>query len=279
MLTGCSVDILSRYHNSKGIEYFEKNYLKDAKNAFEKSAQNESISSEIAKNNVGVTDYEKRDFDMAIEIFEALQKKQCEGDIKSTICDQIYYNLGNSYFRMGERIEEKEERAGQIEQWQKSIESYKKGLTINSNDERMTENLSFVQQKLQEAEQKQSSEEGDTKKQDGEKSESGKEEEKGGESEGGKEKEDHESGASKTGDDEVAENQKYALPEKLEQQVEQYMKQMEQQQKQKHFQQNPDAQENNSDDPFSDPFFQQFFGNPFQGKLGDGKRKKVEKDW
>lgn len=62
----------------------------------------------------------------------------------------IFYNLGNTLYRLGEKTKENE----RIQFWKKAIESYKKSLSIRT-DKETEKNLAFVEEKLQAEEKEQ----------------------------------------------------------------------------------------------------------------------------
>lgn len=62
----------------------------------------------------------------------------------------IFYNLGNTLYRLGEKTKENE----RIQFWKKAIESYKKSLSIRT-DKETEKNLTFVEEKLQAEEKEQ----------------------------------------------------------------------------------------------------------------------------
>lgn len=83
----------------------------------------------------------------------------------------ILYNLGNTFYRLGE---EEKETSKKVQLWTESVGSYTKSLSIRT-DQMTEENLAFVKEKLSKEQEKQKKEEEEKKKQDEQKTGSGSE--------------------------------------------------------------------------------------------------------
>ena len=287
--TGC--EVWSRYQIEQGNEKFQKQYLAEAEAVYKKAEEHTEIGY-IATNNRGILEYLRQDFEKAEKVLQDSADKSCEQTPKDRHCDEIYYNLGNAYYRLGEASQDP---SIQIDQWKQAVTSYQRSLQINSEDTEAKENLAFVQEKLQQAEsessqQGQQAEASDQAGAEGNHKEGGEEGEKGGEENAEGESKEGASGteeanekAKKSAAEKAAEEAKYGLSKGLEKQLEQYLEQMKQKEgrAQQHFQRNPESQKNDPNDLFNDPFFQQFMGgNPFQQDFkGNGEGKELEKDW
>ncbi len=270
-LSGCwATDLYSRGKLSSLNKKVDQNYYSEATQGYsEIESLSESVAS-VARNNRGIVEYEQRDFETAVSTLESLTEKHCVNE-GSDHCDQMYYNLGNALYRGGET---RESKSDSIPYWTRSVEAYQQALVLNPEDELSAENLHFVQQKLQQAQQECSPSQGQSGDSNEEKQDSeskGKDEE--GSSADSQSGENSDSGEGESGD---KEDERYGLDENIKQQVQRYMEDMEkrERQAQRHFQRNPEAE--NADD-FSDPF-QRFFGRPgVDPRFGKGNGG--EKDW
>jgi len=84
--------------------------------------------------------YQIEDYVRAIALFERSLQKRHGGEEAA----DIYYNMGNSYFKLGD--------------WKKAVDSYRKGLEINSYDLALKHNLELALKKLKESQQVQKKE-------------------------------------------------------------------------------------------------------------------------
>ena len=143
-LTGCTNSNISfRYYNTKGNENYEKNYYKEAKEEYAKAGKSSHKLEYIADNNFAVAGYAEGDYSEAAKKLEDAIFIYCEKQ-KREYCDLLYYNLGNIYYRLGE----KKDNGEQVDLWQKAIESYRKDLEINQEDNEAQENIDFILKKL-----------------------------------------------------------------------------------------------------------------------------------
>ncbi len=315
LLSSCvNSDITFRYYNSQGNQKFTKSYYKEAISEYLKASDSSSKLKYISDNNFAVSEYATSDYEKALKKLEVATVNYC-GDKKEEFCDQLFYNLGNIYYRLGETKKYKE----QSDLWQKAIDAYKKDLEINSADKDAQENIDFITKKMKQEEEKKSGQNKDSSggekntsdskdaqsqtasstesrpegadKKDGENSGS-----ESGQAQNGNLAKESES-ENKTGDAEGASPDDQSvqtgqtakkLDEQTNQQVDEYMKAIEDREKggQDNFKQNPNGSFNNNspfDDFFNspisnDPFFQNFFGGGFDGNFNN-KPKGDEKDW
>lgn len=267
ILSGCDINTLSRYHLKKGNEDAIKSYVSEAKDRYEKASKTSKELEYVAQNNKGILDYERNLFSSTKDNYEKLASV-CDLE-KKEYCDQIYYNLGNTYYRLGE---EKEVRNKKIELWQNAINSYKKSLEINASDKQAQENIDFITKKMQEEQQKPNDQnKQDQKNQNGSKSKEQQDKKSDGEEEKGENgKQDNRGGNEKQS----------ALSPQQNRELDDYSKKIEQKQQnlKKYFNQKK-LEKNDSGDPFNslfnDPFFNNFFGNKnFRDQNNNSK-----KDW
>jgi tetratricopeptide (TPR) repeat protein len=91
--------------------------------------------------------YQKSDFSHATEQYTDILKTHSSSPLLEA---DILYNLGNTFYRLGE----KEKDSGRIKFWEEAIGSYTKSLSLRT-DSQTEENLAFVKEKLQQEQKKQ----------------------------------------------------------------------------------------------------------------------------
>jgi Ca-activated chloride channel homolog len=286
-LSACSPrDTIFKYYNHEGVKAFDRSYLTEARENYTKAADINSDLKPIAYNNDALTYYYEQQYDRARDVFEKTELSECENSA-SPYCAELFYNLGNTYYRLGEEALNKEDRSAW---WQKAIEVYERDLEISPDDTPAQENIDFILQKMKEAESS-SEESGESGGKDGqEEGGSGEEGDGSGEdggSEGtGSETEgaEGEAGSEQAGDSgeagEGADQGEAGLSYDENASLERYLQQMEEGQKnmQKYF--NQDGQPKNSQ---FDPFQGFFGGSLFDGLMGqpefNNQPNTNEKDW
>ncbi len=128
--------------NKKGVEYFQQENYEAALTDF-RDAQLEDKKSPIIAHNIGSALYQQKRYDKTIEeMSKVLTETQ-----DSTVLSQLYYNLGNGFFRQDSLL--------------KSIEMYKKALQYRPVDQDAKFNLELARALL-----KDQSEQQDQQKQD-----------------------------------------------------------------------------------------------------------------
>ncbi|MBI5413943.1 VWA domain-containing protein [Candidatus Peregrinibacteria bacterium] len=303
VLSGCNFQDLSfSYYVNAGNSFAARQNYEDALLEYEKATALETQDRHLSESNSASARYNMGEFEKSLEKYEFIQKSTCENiseneDLK-TFCENISYNIGNTYYRIGEEIQKKENVLGTISRWEKAITAYEKALEISPNDALVQENKQFVEEKLkklkeeqQKTDQKNAETNGDNsdpkksqntteedQKNNGNTSpnkensskdssdDSGKNTPPDEKSGGGNENKKSSGDDSSSGDEQKpAENQ--SLDEKTRGELKKYMEDLEKTEKnsQKYFQQKPDAENAPSEDPFdaffNDPFFNM---NPFR---------------
>jgi len=311
LFSGCSINnTVFRYYNHQGNQAFNNLYLNEARTDYKKAIDTKSKLKLVAENNKALTFYYEEKYDEALSILNKVAVDKCQNK-KAEYCDQVYYNLGNTYYRLGEKAKATSTRN---ELWQKAIKSYKSDLEINKEDKEATENIEFILKKLKKEEQSEknkqkedsngrqnnsqknesensndkNSSNKDSQSEDGQKKSSSKTEEK---DKNEIKKNGNSAKNTANGDQsdeknnqqmgQQANNSKLSDEEKAS--LDQYVKQMKSQQKklQKYFNQNG-VRKNNSNNPFGmfDDFFDDPFFDDFVGKSGfNNKENFNEKDW
>ena len=142
-LSGCSQGgILFKYYNSRGNENYYKEYYDEANSNYNKAGENSHALKYVSDNNSSLINYRKKEFEDSSKKLEEALSLYCEKEEKPG-CDLLYYNLGDTYYRLGEQNKDKQQ-----DYWQKAIESYKKDLKINSEDKDAEENINFILNKI-----------------------------------------------------------------------------------------------------------------------------------
>ncbi len=281
MLSGCGIkDYYFAYVNKKGISEYRLGEYAHAQKLFARAGESGAFE-DIGQNNEGASLYKLEEFDKALEKF-------AQAGAANAKDFRYFYNRGNAYYRMGEKLEDKDK---QKELWQKSIASYEQALALSPNDQPTKDNLEFVKKKLAQAEQQEQGKTGDGQgKEDQAKSE-GNQDTKGskegqGAEQGKKNGQDEQSGKEQDSQNaqggQSGEGQKdQGLTEKQRQELEYYMQQLQGDEKniQQYFNRRG-VSPNQENDPFdvfkNDPFFNQFFGS--QGTPSP-KEDPNQKDW
>jgi len=314
ILSGCSSETLFRYYNKKGNDNFDKNYLKDAKANYQKALEYSQKSKYISENNQAIANYEMMDYQKSRERLEKNIYIHCEEE-KNKYCDELYYNLGNTYYKLGEKEEQEEKKK---ELWDKAIASYQKTLELNPEDNQAQENIDFILSQLeQEKKEAEEAEMGDNQEmsdgdgnnasttaqnknaENGAENKDGESSKEGESAQGQKtdgEKKDGEASAMQEGDNENSDeagksgsassenkqaqennSQNAQLDDEMNAKIENYLSQMRENEKRakQYFNQNPDA--NKRDNNFNS-IFDNFF-NMHNASNFSEKRNSTEKDW
>lgn len=305
-LSGCSYknELFFKRNNQQGIISFQEQQYELAQENYQKSISFLPDWSWITENNISGVLYESKKFKEAETLYSKLAETKCniaKNETISPFCENIFYGLGNTFYRLGES--EKEEK--QMNQWQNAIRNYQKTLQINSQNTWAKENIEFIQKKLAEPKAEKQKQDSEKEKGDSQDSESDSKKDKSKEgkqhlepededfSEENKEEENGENESSEEGEsssdskegnieseDQTGSPQPSRLPLEMQKELEQYQKELEanESQNQQHFQRNSEAAEQNQNkDPF-DNLFQQFFGNSPQN-FHKNLPNKDEKDW
>jgi len=265
MLSGCSFqnELFFKVFNIQGNKDLQEKNYSTAQENYENAENFMTGWKIIARNNVSAVLYEENKYKEAQKIFSEMTDSICDVEKNKTIlsfCENIFYGLGNTLYRLGEQNENQDK---QSKFWEKAISAYKKSLQINSKNLWAKENIEFIQNKLTEKEKQ------------NEKNSANQENQK----EGKNEDSDQKQASSKQSE---SSHTLSRLPEEMQKNLEDYQKQLEQieAQNQQAFKRNANAQQQNqSNNPFeNDPFFQQFFDNQ-QKNFNKNLLNQDEKDW
>ncbi len=220
--------------------------------------------------NESMAEYHLGNFDDSRNKLKKLLNEKCVENTPE--CALYYYNMGNSNYRIGENLEDRE---GIREYWTKSVSNYEKVLETMPEDSDAQENLEFVKSKLNELEPQMQNGESENSQNSDDSSDSN--------SSDSKENGELESNSGKEGESGEGENTP-RLSEDMDRQVEEYLEQMEKNQEnlQNHLNRfgEEEGEQDSMDDFFSDPFFDDFFGgDPFDRRNLREEREGEEKDW
>jgi Ca-activated chloride channel family protein len=274
---------------------------------------------DIYQYNKGTEALKNNDYQQAAEDFQkALTENNCS--IKnSKDCAKLYYNHGNTLYRLGEQINtDQSDEKLEIKKnyWQNSINQYKKALEYNENDKKTEENLEFVKQKLKELEKKEKqkkedeqgsnnnknqdnkqqndqnknseknnqSKEGDKEKSEKDKDGQNQSEQKDRENNEQNSKSKSDEGAASK-EDSQSQQRENNLSQQEDQQIEQYMQRLEEEEKQLNEYFNQNGQEKERSNNLPNDIFNQFFNDPFFDQYFElnpqykEEGSKNEKDW
>ena len=168
-LSGCSADALAfRYHLSQGNKKYASEYYKEAQTEYQAAGASSHELKYIADNDSAIADYGLEDYDKTAKTLENAAYIYCD-DKPKEYCDQLYYNLGNAYYRQGEG----KDGDSQTGLWQNAVEAYKKDLAINPADQAAQENIDFITDKLKNRDNTQDQQSGDNNEQNNSNSDSG----------------------------------------------------------------------------------------------------------
>jgi len=115
--------------------------------------------------NLGVTAYKNNLYADALESFE---KTLVTDDL--TLQEKSYYNLGNTYYRLGENVLSSDPQST-IQQWEQALVSYEGALALNKDNKDAEFNHHLVKSRLEQLKQQQESQQQKDQKNDSEKNE------------------------------------------------------------------------------------------------------------
>ncbi len=108
--------------------------------------------------NAGVSAFQAHEYETAVSQFDAATTSR---DLK--LQQQAYYNLGNSFFRLGEKIGEPDK---QVAAWEQAVQNYETALKYDPKDQDARHNLDWARKKLEELKRQQAEQQNQNNKQD-----------------------------------------------------------------------------------------------------------------
>ena len=131
---------------NEALKNYQRGQFGKAKNEFERLARKSPEDTRL-RYNAGAAAFGDEDYETALKHFNASLAAR---DLK--LQEQSYYNLGNSYFRLGEKSEDAKAKQ---QQWEQSIQQYESALKLDPTDADAKFNLELVKQKLEELKKQQ----------------------------------------------------------------------------------------------------------------------------
>jgi Ca-activated chloride channel family protein len=132
---------------SDALREYEAGKYQDALKEYQKLLDRKSADPRLHFN-TGAAAYQSKQLEEAAKRFnEALASPDLE------LQQRAYYNLGNTLYRLGEKISEPEKRQ---QAWENSIKQYESALKLNQQDPDAKFNHEFVKQQLEELKKQQS---------------------------------------------------------------------------------------------------------------------------
>jgi Ca-activated chloride channel homolog len=127
--------------NRKGLKYYQAGRYADALVEYEESLKENGEDARVH-------------FNIAAAAFQTGQYERAQNHLKSALFtpdvslqQRIYYNLGNTQFRLAEKMEDFVSRQTQ---WEEAAKSYRNALALQTNDVDAAFNLQMVERKLAE---------------------------------------------------------------------------------------------------------------------------------
>ncbi|MDD2907526.1 MAG: hypothetical protein PHH98_02690 [Candidatus Gracilibacteria bacterium] len=147
----------SYYYNNIGEKYFIKDDLEQSLKYFKKAGD------DFGKYNEGNISYKNSDFSGAIINYESILNTN-----SNDLLFRINHNLGNSYYRVGEKSDDTIKKAS----YEKAVLFYSGALNIREDKETRA-NLEFVLKKLEEEEKKNKDDKSEQQEKNGDENNSG----------------------------------------------------------------------------------------------------------
>ncbi len=318
LLSGCSQnELLFKYWNKKGNTQLQQELYDASLQSYRKAQEKSERLSIVAEYNATRIPYLRGEMESALHQWSELEQKYCSDDVVHILCPLVWYNKGNTLYRLGETKRSWNEK---VSLWEQAIEKYDRTLSLTPDDVQAQENKIFIEEQLKNPPQ--SSDEGD-QQMDGDGGENEGEDEEG-EGEGGgsspssdenekegsggaenseesnenesssdqeNSSEDNESsdGGSEENksENESSQDQKSPFSPEVQRQLQQYQQELMQQEQsfEEYHNRNPHAAQSQMNNPlwndlWQDPFFRQFLGNQLPPQFqSPTENDPVEKDW
>ncbi len=101
--------------------------------------------------NAGAAAYQTKEYQKALEQFnDTLASPAITPDLQTQ--ERAYYDMGNTYYHLGEPASDPGQKQ---HQWEQAIDSYGRALHLNTNDIDAKNNLAYVKEKLEQLKQQQ----------------------------------------------------------------------------------------------------------------------------
>jgi len=144
------VPLIGMSSPSSALREYQSGKFEDALKEYENLSDQKTNDYRLHYN-AGTAAYQAKQLDAAEKHLNAvLSTPEITQDLDAQ--ERTYYNLGNTLFQRGVPQTEPDKKK---EAWEKAIENYEHALRLNTNDIDATNNLQFVQKKLEELKQQQ----------------------------------------------------------------------------------------------------------------------------
>ncbi len=146
LLTGCSNELAFKYHlkkaNATAIDNPEM-----AMHLYDKARDQFPALAPITQNNKIRLAYDNEQYHESRLAWDKVIEEYChlEGGKIDRYCGPIFYNLGNSIYRISEEVEKKADREALMEE---AATAYETTLELNPRDKEAWENLAFIRELL-----------------------------------------------------------------------------------------------------------------------------------
>lgn len=130
---------------------YKKGQYTAAAQEYRKAAEKSPDNAKL-QYNLGAAHYKEKKWNEAASAFQKALKTS-----ETAFQENVFYNLGNSQYRMGQQTE-KDKPEQTIQTWKQALQSYENALQLKADDGDAKFNYDFVKKKLEELEKKQEQE-------------------------------------------------------------------------------------------------------------------------
>jgi len=130
----------------RALKDYEQGQYHSARQEYQRLLERKPEDSRL-QYNTGTAAYQAREYDAAAR---HLTNALAAPDLK--LQEQAYYNLGNTFYRLGEKTSEPNAK---IQTWEQSLQSYESALKLNEQDADAKFNKELVKKRLEELKQQQ----------------------------------------------------------------------------------------------------------------------------
>jgi Ca-activated chloride channel family protein len=130
----------------RALKDYEKGQYNSARQEYQRLLERKPDDSRLLYN-AGTADYQAREYDAAAR---HLTNALAAPDLK--LQEQAFYNLGNTFYRLGEKTSDPNAK---IQTWEQSLQSYESALKLNEQDADAKFNKELVKKRLEELKKEQ----------------------------------------------------------------------------------------------------------------------------
>lgn len=144
----CLFAVVASTRADTAARLYERGQFKDAYERYKQAAERQTENWPL-QYNLGAAAYKAGQLDDSVKAFERALAANDPG-----LQQKSFYNLGNSYFRIGEAAE-KQSPDQALPVYERSLKSYESALTLGPKDDDARFNLDVVKKKIEELKKKQ----------------------------------------------------------------------------------------------------------------------------